>query len=384
MKRLLSLAAAVACGPVAMAGPFAPPAGGEGSTAVAADDARFVEWAQSVEIVRGPVEITEPDGEVASYGSSADAVGPADATGWYPDPEVPEDPTPWQVVSLGDGGTATARFARPVADGPGPDFAVFENSFNDTFLELAFVEVSSDGVHFARFPATSLTPVGTQIFGGIDATDIHNLAGKYRAGFGTPFDLAEIHDPRVNTAAVTHVRIVDVVGSIDPALATRDADGRIVNDPFTTPYESGGFDLDAVGVLHAAPGSWAEWSQFYFETADADPAADPDRDGLPNRLEWALWTSPLVPGPAMSIRRNPSGAPMLVFRHDVGLRPGSLAVVTGCADLASWAKLAEADAAGWHAIAPGVETDLVEGAPDFIAISVPAAHRQFFQFNAAP
>jgi len=378
MRRFLPLAAAVVFGPAAHAGPFAPPAGQPGSAAIPRDDAAFVAWAADVEIVRGPVDITVPDGAVAGYGSEADAIGPADA-----DADLLET---FPVVSLGDGGTATATFAVPVADGPGPDFAVFENGFNDTFLELAFVEVSSDGVHFARFPAASLTQTATQVgnfdAGGVDATNIHNLAGKYRAGFGTPFDLAEIHDLRVNTAAITHVRIVDAVGSIDPALATRDASGRIVNDPFSTPYDSGGFDLDAVGVLHAAPGPWADWSQFYFETADADPDADPDGDGLPNRIEWALWTSPLVAGPAMAVRTG-DGAPRLEFRHDSGLRPGVLAVMGGT-DLASWAKLAEADADGWHATGPGTEVNVVDGAPDFISIVAPVTPRRFFQFRAEP
>ena len=50
----------------------------------------------------------------------------------------------------------------------------------------------------------------------------------------------------------THVRVVDVVGSIDPQWATYDAYGHMVNDPFPTISYSGGFDLDAVGVLHTA------------------------------------------------------------------------------------------------------------------------------------
>ena len=37
------------------------------------------------------------------------------------------------------------------------DFCVFENAFNDSFLELGFVEVSSNGNDFYRFPSTSFT-----------------------------------------------------------------------------------------------------------------------------------------------------------------------------------------------------------------------------------
>ena len=80
-------------------------------------------------------------------------------------------------------------------------FCCFENSFSDDFLELAFVEVSSNGIDFYRFNSISLTQENVQIetFGLIDARQIHNLAGKYRGMFGVPFDLSElanITDPR--------------------------------------------------------------------------------------------------------------------------------------------------------------------------------------------
>ena len=68
---------------------------------------------------------------------------PEDATGMAGD---------GRVVSLGDGGVAILTFDTPLSDGPGPDFAVFENAFLETFLELAFVEVSSDDVNYFRFP----------------------------------------------------------------------------------------------------------------------------------------------------------------------------------------------------------------------------------------
>jgi len=51
------------------------------------------------------------------------------------------------IVSLGDSGVADVTFAGAIYNGPGADFAVFENGFlnatNDSlaFLELAFVEV---------------------------------------------------------------------------------------------------------------------------------------------------------------------------------------------------------------------------------------------------
>ena len=158
------------------------------------------------------------------------------------------------VISLGDGGVATMIFAQPITDGSGPDFAVFENSFEDYFLELAFIEVSSDGVHFVRFPATSLTSSAKQIgpFDRIpDVRKLNNLAGKYRGGFGTPLDLFELKDSAgIDIQSITHIRVIDVIGSIDPRFASYDSDGNIINDPWPTPFPTCGFDLDAIAVIN--------------------------------------------------------------------------------------------------------------------------------------
>jgi hypothetical protein len=98
-----------------------------------------------------------------------------------------------------------------------------------------------------------LTQTDQQIdgFGSLDATKIHNLAGKYRQGYGTPFDLEDLIDSTdIDLNNITHVRIIDVVGSINPAYGTTDSQGNFINDLFPTPFFSGGFDLDAVGVIH--------------------------------------------------------------------------------------------------------------------------------------
>ena len=235
----------------AWAGPFAPAAGQAGSTAVPATSPAIVAWATGFEdLVRGPLDIANPMGGNASFGTGDLALGPS-VSGSF------------DVVSLGDGGRITLTFDQPLRDGPGYDLAVFENSFSDTFLELAFVEVSSNGTDFFRFPAVSLTPTDTQIgpFDALDPTNLHNLAGKYRGGFGTPFDLADLAgvSPLLNTSSVTHVRIVDVVGSINPMLGTLDSMNQLVNDPYPTAFSSGGFDLEAVAALHVVPepSSWA-------------------------------------------------------------------------------------------------------------------------------
>lgn len=221
---------------------FAPAAGQPGSTAIHMDSSVFVGWATNCEVVRGYQNIENPSLGYASHGHDTIAIGPATGnTG--------------AVVSLGDGGTATLTFAHPITNGNGPDFAVFENGLNDTFLEIGFVEVSSDGSTFVRFPAISEIQTDTQIggFGSVDCRYIHNFAGKYRVGFGTPFDLEDLIDSvGIDINAITHVRIVDVIGSIDPLYATYDSQGTIVNNLHSTPFATGGFDLDAVGVINFA------------------------------------------------------------------------------------------------------------------------------------
>jgi hypothetical protein len=217
---------------------YAPPVGQPGTTAVYKDSSAFVSWASACTVKRGDMDLSNPALGLASAGDSTMATGKADVIG---------------VVSLGDGGSAICTFVNPIKNGPGNDFAVFENSFNDVFLELAFVEVSSDGVNFFRFHANSLTDTVNQTggFGSTDATKINNLAGKYRGGYGTPFDLQELSGTAgLDINRVTHVKIIDVVGSLINAYASRDYYHNKVNDPWTTPYPSSGFDLDAVGVMY--------------------------------------------------------------------------------------------------------------------------------------
>ena len=223
--------------PAAM-GPFCGVVGTTGCTAIAYNDNRIKAWATGCTLVLGSQNLSDPSAPVVTYGTADEAVGAASTS-------------TMDVVSLGDGGSATLTFEKPIANGDGYDFAVFENSFNDYFLELAFVEVSSDGERFVRFPATSLTQTARQITSSVDPTYINNLAGKYRVGYGTPFDLNELRDSAgLDINNITHVRVIDVVGSIDPELGTYDAFGHIINDPFPTITYSAGFDLDGIAVLN--------------------------------------------------------------------------------------------------------------------------------------
>lgn len=218
-------------------GQFAPAAGQPGSTAIKADSTCFKSWALEAQIDRGLKQINWPDSGTASVGDPENATGPF-GNG---------------LVSLGDAGTATLTFDPPISNGPGFDFAVFENAFNDSFLELAHVEVSSNGIDWVRFPSESLssTDVQTSAFGFTRPERIHHLAGKYRSPFGTPFDLEELKDSQVlDLSWIPFVRLIDVVGSIDSAWGSRDSKGRLINDPWPSPFPSSGFDLDAVGVIH--------------------------------------------------------------------------------------------------------------------------------------
>lgn len=228
-------------------GPFCGAVGTPGCSAVRYDSSAVVGWATTCSVVRGPVDIVEPDGPRVKYGEEEYGTGAASTV-------------TTTAVSLGDGGMAVLSFGQPIRNVAGPDFAVFENSFNDAFLELAFVEVSTDGERFVRFPATSLTPTDVQVGsnGSIDPTMINNLAGKYRVGYGTPFDLEELRDSAgIDIDNIVYVRLVDVVGTIDPLYATFDAEGRMVNDPYPTRdtiWGSGGFDLTGVAVLQSTQG----------------------------------------------------------------------------------------------------------------------------------
>ncbi len=227
----------------AVSAQFAPAAGLPGTTAIPGDSSAFVDWASGCTVQRGPMNIADTSLGLASAGENTNALG------------ISDDIT----VSLGDAGSAIVSFNHPIYNGPGFDFAVFENGFmtnnsNLAFLELGFVEVSTDGTRYVRFPAVTEVQDTSQLNndGSMDCSQIYNLAGKYIARYGTPFDLAELVDsPGIDVNNINYVKVIDVVGSIDSIYATRDHNGHIINDPWPTPYPSCGFDLDAVGVIHS-------------------------------------------------------------------------------------------------------------------------------------
>jgi len=268
------------------AGPFGPAAGQPGSQAIAYDDAGIKAWATGYE---NYVPGTDLDAEFQTPARALGVAGDSDGTGAG---------VTFDIVSLGRGGSITLIFDTPIVDGSGFDFAIFENSFNDVFLELAKVSVSSDGVNFVQFDALSTVPAPVNGFGSVDATDLEQIAGKYRGGFGTPFDLAQLAgNPLLDVNNVSYVRLQDIIGDgsasndltpetlahrlgidvseLSPALLNiaNNAPAAIY-DPYPT-VGSAGFDLDAVAVLNQLKTITIDVSPW-----DANNEVQPDSTGL--------------------------------------------------------------------------------------------------------
>lgn len=267
---------------VGSAGPFA-----QEDEGVPGNSALFVGWAARV------VAFSRPNPDSGGYARDNQGVPcePAEAV-VGPPALFTLDGATRHVLSLGNGGSVTLGFETPIRDGPGPDFAVFENAFVDAsdwtgtsregstsryvFAELAFVEVATRTTHWARFPTVclntqvlyALNNLAENRFASQDVTLLDGFAGKHRIEFGTPFDLAALtNHPNVlagyvDLQDIRYVRLTDVAGD---GSAT-DSAGRPVYDPYYDPQigfpaawpESGtdGFDLRGVGVLHAAGVEW--------------------------------------------------------------------------------------------------------------------------------
>ncbi len=169
-------------------------------------------------------------------------------------------------IGIDDPGSITVSFPAPIYDGPGHDFATFENGIiigGYLSAELAYVEVSTDGVNFARFDGISSNDApsgGWPGYESFDVTNIYNLAGKHANGWGTPFDLADLQNHSlvqsgdVDLQDIRHVRLVDIPGSGYFV----DSQGHDVLDPWIT-YNSGGYDFrlsEGVAGLNVVPLRW--------------------------------------------------------------------------------------------------------------------------------
>lgn len=225
---------------------YAPQYPHPGHVGISKTDSRIIGWADLCSITRGPKDIYDLSLGLAEAGTESNATGPADGF----------------TISLGDGGVAVIEFLVPIINGEGPDFAVFENGFSKptdnklAFLELAHVEVSNDGINYYRFPSHFNLYSDTQHTNDtyLDASIMHNLAGKYVKDQGTPFDLEDLaHIDELDLNNIKFVKIIDVIGIFnDDTYSNYDSEGNVINDPYPTPFPTGGFDLDAIAALHQA------------------------------------------------------------------------------------------------------------------------------------
>lgn len=173
-----------------------------------------------------------------SYKTPVNAYGPIDSS----------------LVVLGDRGSITMTFAAPITDGDGYDFAVFENGFASgaaDYLELGYLEVSSNGTDFVRFDSASRRASPVASFGTQLASELGGVGGKDLTGKGTPFDLTllankdAVRSGAVDLDRITHVRVQDIQGDGNDL----DAFGRPIYDPDPL-TGSAGFDLSGIGVLN--------------------------------------------------------------------------------------------------------------------------------------
>jgi len=199
--------------------------------AIPKENQRIIGWGVEV------IERVEGTGLSPLFTDESEALGPVSGD-------------PLEALSLGEGGAVTIRLSTPAVEGHGAELAVFENSFNDSFLELAYVELSSNGVDFARLPSIYLGRERLGPFGEQPAQLIEGLAGSTRGGWSPPIDLYALAEHplvqlgRVDLNAIEYIRVIDIRGD-GSAL---DSSGRAIYDPYPT-AQSAGFDLDGVSVL---------------------------------------------------------------------------------------------------------------------------------------
>jgi len=213
----------------------------------------FMGWVANYQQFKRPN--TNSGGYARNHAGNPSSVG--DAVIGHPvtfDPEV----FPFgHILSLGEGGSIILEFNDVIQDGPGPDFAIFENGFyaSGTFSEWAFVEVATTTNAWARFPVTTFLTNAIDAYEAMDVTRVDGVAGKHAMEFGTPFDLewlknnTNVLSGAVNLGQIAFIRIVDIIGNGSNV----DQFGHPLFDPFgASPLSTDGFDLRGIGVLNQA------------------------------------------------------------------------------------------------------------------------------------
>ena len=288
----------------------------------------FFDWAREV-VDYAPSESVAYyyETQYLNFGIPSFALGPV--TGDSFDVVSLGDMTTEQIQADAKPGTITIKLAKPIQNLSGADFVVFENGMislgnqegvgaGGVFGELAYVEVSADGVQFHRFPCVSQTGAAVSSFGSLDPTQIHNLAGKHANkddSWGTPFDLEDLAQSGLDE--ITHIRLVDIPGTGD-FLDSREPP-KSIYDPHKT-IGSGGFDLEAIGAISTAM-TYPEWPQRdVLDPGQRGEMDDPDGDGLPNLLEYAFVKLPWSPDAAAPILDFAGGHAGLTFIRDERLK----------------------------------------------------------------
>ncbi len=194
------------------------------------------------------------DGPALPYATSVRKFTPGEGAGFGQDylPDVVLGPPdgaqapgpaakPNAILSLGAGGDIELAFDGEIADGPGPDFVVFENPFwvrNDptnVWAELGEVSVSEDGKTWHTFTCAAEPDQPGQWPGCAGWTPTKHYdpdtlvpLDPSKTG-GDAFDLADL-----GVEKARYVRIHDML------------------DKTNSTANNVGFDLDAVGVVHWA------------------------------------------------------------------------------------------------------------------------------------
>ena len=217
------------------------------------------------------------------------------------------------VNSLGIGGHVVLGFDVTIVDGPGADLIVTENPFSTgpvghSFAEVAFVDVSSDGIHFARVPSAYYGPNQSPgPFGNVNIGWYEGLAGATPANLqaSDPLDVVEAGGDAIDLSdlkahplvmsglvrlnAISEVRLVDARDGVD-----QDVRGTTIQDA-----GSGSADIDAVAVIHHTQNLSAR-APLVDVRVPMDGSAEirvSDPDGLvdldPQTLRAALWGMPI-------------------------------------------------------------------------------------------
>jgi len=143
----------------------------------------------------------------------------------------------FHVLSLGKGGEIVLKSERPILDGSGPDFIVFENAFyaggnpEAPFAEPGEVSVSQDGVDYVSFACAASDSAGHYpgcagvhpVFANVESNSIDPTDPAVAGG-----DAFDLQSTGLDWALFVKIRDLSLSGG----------------------GNSAGFDLDAVSIVH--------------------------------------------------------------------------------------------------------------------------------------